>query len=44
MKMEIVEEFKRQGVDYWGTEVPKSRFEQIKKLYPDTWEEYIQKY
>jgi len=44
LKMQIVEEFKRQGVDYWSTEIPESRLDQIKKLYPDTWEEYIQKY
>ena len=44
MKMEIVEEFARQGVDYWATEVPEERLEQIKKLYPDTWEDYITKY
>jgi ankyrin repeat protein len=44
LKMEIVEEFARQGADYWATEIPKSRLEQIQKLYPDTWQEYIEKY
>lgn len=44
MKMEIVEEFARQGVNYWDTEINKFTLEQIKKLYPDTWEEYIKKY
>ena len=44
LKMEIVEEFARQGVDYWDTEIPKDRLEQIQKLYPDTWEDYIKKY
>lgn len=44
MKMEIVKEFARQGVDYWQTEIPKNKLEQIKKLYPDTWREYLQKY
>jgi hypothetical protein len=39
MKMEIVGEFARQGVDYRATEIPKERLEQIKKLYPDTWDE-----
>ena len=43
-KMEIVEEFKRQGVDYFETGIPKFTLEQIKKLYPDTWEEYIKVY
>lgn len=44
IKMEIVEEFARQGVSYWETEPSKERLEQIRKLYPDTWKEYIQKY
>lgn len=44
MKMEIVNEFARQGVNYWDTIIPKDRLEQIKKLYPNTWEEYIKKY
>ena len=39
MKMEIVEEFARQGIDYWSTEIPPRKLEQIKKLYPDSWEE-----
>ncbi len=44
MKMEIVKEFARQGVDYWKTTIPKSKLEQIKKLYSSNWEEYIKKY
>lgn len=44
MKMEIVEEFGRQGVDYWSTEVSERTLEKIKKLYPDSWEEMIKKY
>jgi hypothetical protein len=44
MKMEIVEEFARQGVDYWDTKIYKNTLEKIKKLYPDTWEEYIKRY
>jgi len=44
MKMEIVEEFERQGVDYWGTAIPDRTLKKIKKLYPDTWEEVILKY
>ncbi|MFT8350500.1 hypothetical protein [Clostridium saccharoperbutylacetonicum] len=42
--MEIVDEFERQGIDYWKTKIPKDRLEQIKKIYPDAWEEYIKKY
>lgn len=44
LKMEIVDEFAQQGEDYWATEIPKNRLEQIQKLYPDTWEEYISRY
>lgn len=44
IKMEIVEEFARQGVNYWEAPINKSILEQIQKLYPDTWEEYIKKY
>lgn len=44
MKMEIVKEFARQGVDYWKTTIPNSKLDQIKKLYPNNWEEYIIKY
>lgn len=44
MKMEIVAECERQGADYWSTPVPRNRLSQIKKLYPDSWEEYIKKY
>ncbi|TCL53578.1 ankyrin repeat protein [Hydrogenispora ethanolica] len=44
IKMEIVQEFARQGVNYWNTKIPKRTLEYIKKRYPDTWEEYIKKY
>lgn len=44
MKMGIIDEFARQGVNYWDTKIPKDRLSQIKKIYPDTWEEYIKKY
>lgn len=44
MKMKIVEEFDRQGVNYRDTKIHKDRIEQIKKLYPNNWEEYIKKY
>tara|TARA_Y100001933_G_scaffold68806_2_gene69785 strand:- start:1493 stop:2395 length:903 start_codon:yes stop_codon:yes gene_type:complete len=44
IKMEIVEEFKRQGVDYWSTPISNKKLDQIKKLYPDTWEDYIKVY
>jgi len=44
LKMEVVEEFARQGVDYWATDIPVHTLDRIKKLYPDTWEEYINRY
>lgn len=44
LKMDIVEEFARQGVDYWTTEIPRFTLNQIKKLYPDDWQEYIIQY
>ena len=44
MKMAIVEEFKKNGYDYWATEVPQDIIDQYKKLYPDTWKDYIDKY
>lgn len=43
-KMVIIEEFARQGVDYWATEIPEHVLERIKRLHPDTWEEYIKRY
>jgi len=43
-KMEIIAEFARQGEDYWATEIPKYTLEDIKKIYPDSWEEYIKRY
>lgn len=43
-KMEIVEEFNRQGVDYWSVEPDKHTLEHIMKLYPDNWQEYLSKY
>jgi ankyrin repeat protein len=44
IKMEIVKEFARQGVNYWDAKINKFTLEHIKKRYPDTWEEYIKKY
>lgn len=44
MKMEIVDEFAKQGVNYWDTKVPKDILSAIQKRYPDTWEDYIKKY
>lgn len=43
-KMEIVEEFARQGIDYWSTPIHPLDLEKIKIIYPDDWEEYIKVY
>lgn len=44
LKMEIVEEFKMQGQDYWSMEKHPKTVERIKKIYPDNWEDYLRKY
>ncbi|MCR5613648.1 ankyrin repeat domain-containing protein [Treponema sp.] len=44
LKLDIIEEFKRQGVDYYDTVIPDEVLERIKEIYPDTWEEYIKIY
>jgi len=44
MKMDIVKEFARQGVDYWKSKIPEDVVEWAKKDYPDTWKEYLKKY
>lgn len=44
LKMEIVEEFKRQGQDYWSMEKHPKTIERIKKTRPENWEEYLKKY
>ena len=44
IKMEIVDEFMRQGVDYWNSEIPMHDLQTIVDMYPDTWREYIKQY
>ncbi len=44
IKMEIVKEFKRQGIDYFSVPIPEKSLELVKKLYPDNWEEYLKLY
>lgn len=44
IKMEIIDEFKKQGMDYWSTPIPGDVLKKIKDLYPTNWEEYIEKY
>lgn len=44
IKMKIVDEFTRQGVDYWSTEIHPHQIEIIQRRFPGTWEEYLNKY
>lgn len=44
IKLKIIEELKRQGVDYWAEPIHDYALQNIKKLYPDSWEEYIKSY
>jgi hypothetical protein len=43
-KMAIVEAFKRQGQYYWLMKKHPKTVERIIKLYPDNWQEYLEKY
>lgn len=43
-KMKVVEFLREKGIDYKKTKIPTDVLTQIKKEYPDTWEDYIQKY
>lgn len=44
VKMEIVKEFKRQGIDYSKTKPEERILEYIKKLFPINWMEYLKRY
>lgn len=44
IKLEIIKEFERQGVDYKSVEPAQFALDNIKKLYPDSWEDYLEKY
>lgn len=44
LKLEVIQEFKNQGIDYWSTKIPDERLTKIKKLYPDAWEDYSKRY
>lgn len=44
IKRQIIDELTKNGIDYWNTPIPERRLDQIKRLYPDTWQEYIKKY
>ena len=44
VKMEIIKEFKRQGIDYSNTKPEERILEYIKKLFPKNWMEYLKRY
>lgn len=44
LKKEIIQEFARQGVDYWKTKIPADRFQQIQELHPKDWKDFAAKY
>lgn len=44
MKMEIVDEFIKQGVNYKDAKIDDRTLGKIKKIHPNDWEEYIRKY
>lgn len=43
-KMELVEYLKEQGIDYAKTPIPESVVEDVRKIYPETWREYLKNY
>ncbi len=43
-KLDIIKEFRKQGYNYWGTEIHPKTKERIKIIYPQNWEEYLNKY
>jgi hypothetical protein len=43
-KMEIVFFLREKGLNYWEEPIPDKVHEEIKKRYPDSWQEYIKKY
>jgi len=44
VKMAIVAFLKEKGLDYWTSPIPESVIKDMKKIYPDTWEDYLKKY
>ena len=43
-KMQVIDFLQRHGIDYRNTPISEFTLQRIKELYPDTWEEYIEKY
>lgn len=43
-KMKVVDILQKRGVDYYSTPIPNYVIEDAKRKYPDSWQEYLQKY
>ncbi len=43
-KMEVVDFLQKHGIDYRNTPIPEFTLQRIKELYPNSWQEYIEKY
>lgn len=43
-KMQVIDFLQRHGIDYRNTPIPEFTLQRIKELYPDSWQEYIEKY
>ncbi len=44
LKMEIVKEFENQGLEYRDRKIPERIIQQIKALYPNSWQDFLEKY
>lgn len=43
-KLKIIDFLKKKGFDYYNEPIPDFMIKKIKRLYPDDWQEYLQKY
>lgn len=43
-KLKIIDFLKEKGLDYYNEPIPDFMIKKIKRLYPDDWQEYLQKY
>lgn len=44
LKLLIIDEFKNQGIDYYSEPVPQSVIDFAKQKYPNSWENFLEKY
>jgi ankyrin repeat protein len=43
-KMEVVDFLSKKGKNYWTTPIPSYAIKEAKKMYPNSWQEYLKKY